>query len=63
MLISKEVSTILSDPSRKPAGLDDETAKRLAGTFGFDETSPSSIKEVQYHLSFQSRVGPVTWLQ
>ena len=35
----------------------------VAVSISSSESEVSSVKEVQYHLSFQSRVGPVKWLQ
>ena len=48
-------------PAQRPANLDEDTAKFLVnGALG--RTHLGRIKE-QYHLSFQSRVGPVKWLE
>ena len=59
-LISREVSRQLSCDQTSPAGISKELGLQLAG-----EMSGSSGGAVatQFHLSFQSRVGPVQWLQ
>ncbi len=68
-LIASEVSSQLLDERSRPAGIDRETALALSGAFeGAVATEASvvgsdSTKEVQFHLSFQSRVGPVVWLK
>ena len=64
-LIAAQISKQLLDPAQRPANLDEDTAKFLAGNLALGgEAAPSGeSKEVQYHLSFQSRVGPVKWLE
>ena len=65
-LIAGEVSSQLLDEKYRPPGMDQETAMALAGAFdGAAASSETGLnkKEVQFHLSFQSRVGPVQWLK
>lgn len=66
-LIAGEVSSQLLDKKCRPPGMDQETAQALAGAFdgasATAEVVDSKKKEVQFHLSFQSRVGPVQWLK
>lgn len=65
-LIAGEVSSQLLDEKYRPPGMDQETAMALAGAFdGAAASSETDLnkKEVQFHLSFQSRVGPVQWLK
>lgn len=65
-LIAGEVSSQLLDEKYRPPGMDQETAMALAGAFdGAAASSEAGLnkKEVQFHLSFQSRVGPVQWLK
>jgi len=52
-LVSSEVSSRLLNPSTKPQQLSEAQALSLA----------SGSNAVRYHLSFQSRVGPVQWLK
>ena len=52
-LVSTEVSAILTDPNRRPEDISPEQCNALA----------SGTSAVEYHLSFQSRVGPVQWLK
>ena len=52
-LVSSEVSSILTDPLRRPVEISQEQCNLLA----------SGDTAVEYHLSFQSRVGPVQWLR
>ena len=62
-LISKEVGAQLADARTRPASLTDEQALSLAGAFELHTDGEKCVKPVQYHLSFQSRVGPVQWLR
>ena len=66
-LIGLEVNRLLLDDTQAaPEG----TAKRfprdvalaLAG-LGSEAASSSTVRPIQFHLSFQSRVGPVEWLK
>jgi len=52
-LISNEISVILMDPSRRPPQIPEASAISLA-------SGPDAL---HFHLSFQSRVGPVQWLK
>lgn len=56
-LIGREISIILDDDSRRPSRISKEAASVMSGS------GVSGVGEVQYHLSFQSRVGPVQWLK
>ena len=71
-LIGLEVNRLLAEDSTSSGG--DATVNRfprdvslaLAGQGqgqGSDASSPSTVRPIQYHLSFQSRVGPVEWLK
>ena len=71
-LISREISRILRDDKLRPAAIPREMGAMLAGAIGGEveevwaaamDASSGGCKEVQYHLSFQSRVGPVQWLK
>ena len=61
-LIVAQVSKQLLDPVQCPSNIDENMAKFLAGALTPDEET-SELSEIQYHLSFQSRVGPVQWLK
>jgi ferrochelatase len=66
-LIAAEVSTQLLNVKTRPAGIDEVTAMALSGAFAKADYSNGEVdidtKEVRFHLSFQSRVGPVQWLK
>merc|ERR1712146_88132 len=47
---------------KRPSNLDESMAKFLAGGLALEGEAPE-FNEIQYHLSFQSRVGPVQWLK
>ena len=52
-LISIEIKDLLLNPKTRPAALSESQAESLV----------TGLRAVQYHLSFQSRVGPVQWLR
>ena len=52
-LVSREVALKLASPQSRPAGLSEIQAMTLV----------SGENPLKFHLSFQSRVGPVMWLQ
>lgn len=54
-LISKEIANQISDPTTRPQSISQQDADNL---LGIGNDNPLKI-----HLSFQSRVGPVQWLQ
>lgn len=71
-LISQEVRAQLIDDERRPSGIDGRVGRALSGSFGAvlsedDAQSgsclPVPVQPVQFHLSFQSRVGPIKWLE
>lgn len=70
-LIAKEVAAMISDPLTRPPSISGERAQQLVGNL---DIAPAIVRgamgldtgkkgEIQYHLSFQSRVGPVQWLK
>jgi ferrochelatase len=59
-LISSEVSEILTNDETRPAGISKEHALALTGK---SEGNHNGVVSTQFHLSFQSRVGPVQWLK
>jgi protoporphyrin/coproporphyrin ferrochelatase len=63
-LISKEVSDQLSCDSTRPLSMSKEVGLQLAGalTETMNVGSGGAVP-AQFHLSFQSRVGPVQWLK
>ena len=64
-LISKEIATILKDDALRPAAIPKDAGEFMAGGpigGGLSAIGPNG-PEVQFHLSFQSRVGPVQWLK
>ena len=62
-LIAARVSDQLLDPAQRPDNLDENMAKFLAGSLALGGQESGDSREIQYHLSFQSRVGPVQWLK
>lgn len=63
-LISKEVSNQLSCDSTRPFSISKETGLQLAGALtGSANVGGGCAAPAQFHLSFQSRVGPVQWLK
>jgi ferrochelatase len=54
-LISKEIAKQIADPSTRPKSISEKQADFLLGI--------DSANTMKIHLSFQSRVGPVQWLQ
>lgn len=61
-LISHEVQKQLASDRLRPELMSREVGLQLAGV-KHPATSPSEIPPVKFHLSFQSRVGPVKWLK
>jgi ferrochelatase len=69
-LISKEVSRQLSsneyntntNTPERPSSISPQVAAALGGNL-HDSDVKGDIEPVQFHLSFQSRVGPVQWLK
>ena len=57
-LISKELITQLKDDKLRPPSITKEAADILTG-----DTDSSGKCNLNIHLSFQSKVGPVKWLQ
>ena len=58
------------DPETRPDCMDSQVALAMAGKLSTGEGGGDSegslaqgVPEMQYHLSFQSRVGPVQWLK
>jgi protoporphyrin/coproporphyrin ferrochelatase len=65
-LISKEVSRQLSSTDYNSPSRPSSIAPQVAAALGATDASYASrdgINPVQFHLSFQSRVGPVQWLK
>ena len=77
-LISKDVSDQLCSDVTRPVGMSKALGLQLAGSIlaaagavtgagtgtGIGaSTAPAPAPAVQFHLSFQSRVGPVQWLK
>ena len=62
-LISSEVSRQLSCDQTRPVSVSKELGLQLAGDMSGSNSHDSGDGGVQFHLSFQSRVGPVQWLQ
>jgi protoheme ferro-lyase len=63
-LISKEVSNQLSCDSARPLSMCKEIGLQLAGALtGTANVDGGGAIPAQFHLSFQSRVGPVQWLK
>ena len=60
-LISREVSQQLSCDQTGPASVSKELGLQLSGEMSGSNGNGNG--GVQFHLSFQSRVGPVQWLQ
>ena len=65
-LIGLEVNRLLAADGTTSGG--DATAKRFPrdvflALAGEGQSSSSTVRPIQYHLSFQSRVGPVEWLK
>jgi ferrochelatase len=54
--LTDEEKTMLTEIRNR---LSPAIAKQLAGDF----VHPSNVQEVKFHLSFQSRVGPIRWLR
>ena len=54
---------MLVDPETRPDSMQENVAMAIAGKLQSDSDSGVSVPEMQYHLSFQSRVGPVQWLK
>lgn len=67
--VSKQLQALEDTQVSKPIAIALAGATQPADIFSPIASSTSSasdvsdVKEVQYHLSFQSRVGPVKWLQ
>jgi protoheme ferro-lyase len=66
-LIAKEVSRQLTSSSTRPAGISAKVAAQLAGEGGSSSSSSTGtgaggVRKIDYHLSYQSRVGPIKWL-
>lgn len=63
-LISKEVSNQLCCDSTRPLSISKEMGLQLAGALtGSANIGVDGAVPAQFHLSFQSRVGPVQWLK
>ena len=70
-LISKDVSDQLCSDVTRPAGMSKALGLQLAGAVTAAATAVTkgtgtgtvAAPAVQFHLSFQSRVGPVQWLK
>ena len=67
-LISKDVADQLCNDLTRPASMSKALGLQLAGSLlgtgvGARAGSNTAAPAVQFHLSFQSRVGPVQWLK
>jgi protoheme ferro-lyase len=70
-LISREVSEQLTKDNSRPDSISREMGAALAGSVRLNTDSSKNKKDLdsegtrptQFHLSFQSRVGPVQWLK
>jgi hypothetical protein len=57
----------LTSSSTRPAGISAKVAAQLAGEGGSSSSSSTGtgaggVRKIDYHLSYQSRVGPIKWL-
>jgi ferrochelatase len=62
-LVSREISVVLRDDALRPPEISRDAALLLAGGGEGVGEGVGPKWEVQFHLSFQSRVGPVQWLK
>ena len=69
-LISKDVADQLCNDLTRPASMSKALGLQLAGSLlgtgmgsGVETGTNTAAPAVQFHLSFQSRVGPVQWLK